>query len=73
MADSVGPSPLLFVIVILALLVWQVFGNIGPEYSLLYLIGSPWRSPVLAPESPPSDPDLARALMVWANEGGAVE
>jgi hypothetical protein len=73
MTGSISPSPLLFIIAILALLVWQVLGGIGPEYSLLYWIGRPWRNLHLSLEPITVEPEAALALMVWADDGGADE
>ena len=71
MTGSDGLTPLLFVIVIGLVLVWQVLGGIGSQYSLLRRIGAPWRG---VPEhAEPAAVDSGLALMVWADEGGAEE
>ena len=64
MTGSTSLTPLLFVIVIVLILVWEVLGNIGPEYYLLHWIGTPWRSPSVIPEPAPVGSDTTQALMV---------
>jgi hypothetical protein len=69
MTNSTSFTPLVFLIVIGLLLLWQVLGSTGANYSLLYWIGQPWRSVSAKVEPVLMDPSLA--LMVWADEGGA--
>jgi len=71
MIGSASLTPLLFVMVIVLILVWQTLGDIGAEYYLLHWIGAPWRVVPANAEQVAADPTLA--LMVWANEGGAGE
>lgn len=71
MTGSAGLGPLLFVIVIVFVLVWQALGNIGAEYYLLHWIGMPWHNPPATLK--PVEADTTQALMVWADEGGAGE
>jgi hypothetical protein len=66
MNGSANFSPMLFVLAIVLILVWQALGHIGPEYYFLHLIGRPWRAPPVVAASP-------RALMVWADDGGKGE
>ncbi len=69
MTESASLAPLLFVIVIVFVLGWQVLGSIGADYYLLHWIGTPWRNPP-APLKP-VETDSTQALRVWADEGGA--
>ena len=71
MTGSASLTPLLFVIVIVLILVWDVLGNIGPEYYFLHWIGTPWRiSPATMEPVAVASP---RALIVWTDDGGAGE
>ncbi|MBI3242799.1 MAG: hypothetical protein HYZ49_10950 [Chloroflexi bacterium] len=71
MTGSASLTPLLFVMVIVLILVWQTLGNIRPEYYFLHWIGTPWRIPPVIME--PVAVASPRALMVWADEDSAGE
>ncbi len=58
MTGSASLTPLLFVIVIVLILVWQTLGNIGAEYYFLHWIGTPWRVAPAHAEQVATDPTL---------------
>jgi thiosulfate dehydrogenase [quinone] large subunit len=68
MAGSASTNPLLFVIAVALILAWKVSGYIGADYFLLRWLGTPWQGVPVAAGPPTTQ---AKALMTWADDGGA--
>ncbi len=68
MAGSASTNPLLFVVAVALIMAWKVAGYVGADYFLLRWIGTPWRG---RPGTATKPVVSGRALMRWADDGGA--
>lgn len=74
MAGSASTNPLLFIVAVGLIAAWKVAGYIGADYLLLRWIGTPWRDAARPVQAKPDTPTATvRALMTWADDGGAGE
>jgi thiosulfate dehydrogenase [quinone] large subunit len=54
LAGSASSNPVLFLIAIGLILAWKVAGNVGADYFLLRLLGTPWRGRASVPNGTPA-------------------